>query len=177
MSWDLQFHVLSPHPTLMIRPSLDTNQTISSPWREEFVGKQSPKGKFLKHKTAWSEVRFVFAEEYSPWANICCQSSFFGLRMIRPELTCASLPLFCLWAAATAWPLTGGIGPCPGTDSRLLKRSVPNLATRLQGQPNKSSHIHAIFYVHKIEYYLAIKKKWTADQTTTLMNLGDVMLS
>ena len=59
-----------------------------------------------------------FAEEDLPQANIC-----------------ASLPLFCMWVNTTAWPLTSGVGPCPGTKPRLLKKSAPNLTSRPQGWP------------------------------------------
>ena len=61
---------------------------------------------------------FFFAEEDSPWANIC-----------------ANLPLFCIWVATTAWPPTSGVGLHPGTEPGLLKQSVPNLTTRPQGWP------------------------------------------
>ena len=51
-------------------------------------------------------IYLFFAEEDSPWANIC-----------------ANLPLLCMWVAATTWLRTSGIGPC-------LKWSVLNLTTR-----------------------------------------------
>ena len=61
---------------------------------------------------------FIFAEENLPWADIC-----------------ASLPLFCMWVAATAWLLTSGVGPCLGTKPWLPKWSAPNLTTRPWGWP------------------------------------------
>ena len=63
-------------------------------------------------------VFFVVVEEDSPWANMC-----------------ASLPVFCVWVAATAWPPTSDVGPNPGTGPRLPKQSVPNFTIRPQGQP------------------------------------------
>ena len=53
---------------------------------------------------------FFVAEEGSPWANICYQSSS-----------------FCMRATATAWPLTkSDVGPCLGAEPRPPKQSVLN---------------------------------------------------
>ena len=41
---------------------------------------------------------YFLAEEDSPWANIC-----------------ATLALFCMWVATTAW-LVSGVGPCLGSE-------------------------------------------------------------
>ena len=40
-----------------------------------------------------------------------------------------------MWDAATAWPPMSGVGLCPGTESELLKQSVPNLTTGSPGKP------------------------------------------
>ena len=59
---------------------------------------------------------YVFVEEDSPLAN-----------------NCANFPLFCMWVAATA-RLMSGVGPHPATETQLLKQSMLNLTSRLQGQ-------------------------------------------
>ena len=57
------------------------------------------------------------ADAELPWANICCQSS-----------------TFCMWAAATARPLTDdGCRSVQGTEPRPLKRNTLNLTTRPVG--------------------------------------------
>ena len=85
-------------------------------------------------------LSFFFAEEDWPWPNICCQSSSFCLGKISPELL-TPVPIFfyflsvCVWVAATAWPLTNGVGPHLGTEPRQPKKSPLNLTTRGRGQP------------------------------------------
>ena len=61
-------------------------------------------------------------------------SDLFFLRKIRPGLIpVASLSLFCMWAATTAWPLTGGVDLRPETKLRPPKQSASNLTTRPLG--------------------------------------------
>ena len=53
----------------------------------------------------FSFIYFVFVcvcEEDWPWANICCQSSSFCLRMIVTELTSTPIFLYFMWDATTA---------------------------------------------------------------------------
>ena len=60
----------------------------------------------------------VYEEDW-PWANICCQSSSFCLRMIVAELTSVPSHSVAWWAI---------LGPRPGSklaNSRPLKRSIP----------------------------------------------------
>ena len=91
---------------------------------------------FMCHKYLLSLLFFLvsfffFPEEDSPWANICCQSSSFCLKKIHPVLcVCASLPLFCMWVAVTAWPLMSAVGLHPGTKPGPPKRSMENLTSR-----------------------------------------------
>ena len=56
----------------------------------------------VKHHS--KQLTYFFAEEDSPWANVCCQSSSFCLRNICPQLTsvpfyfvCRSLPQHGHW--------------------------------------------------------------------------------
>ena len=56
---------------------------------------------------------FFSTKEDLAWANIC-----------------VNLPLFCMWVAAIAWLPTSGVGPCTGTEPKLLKWSALNLTTR-----------------------------------------------
>ena len=57
------------------------------------------------------------------------------LRKICSELTSvASLPVFCMWVTATAWPLMSCVGTCPRTKPRLPKWSALILTTRPWGQ-------------------------------------------
>ena len=77
---------------------------------------------------------FFFAEEDSPWANVC-----------------ACLTLFSMWFAATAWPLTSGTQP--GYEMGLPKWSMPNLTTMSWGQPCILLHFIVIcalkvIYIH-----------------------------
>ena len=94
---------------------------------------------------------FFFAEEDSPWAN-----------------TYASLPLFCMWVAATAWALTSGVGPYLGTEPGLPEQSVLNLTTRPWGLPWKTFLKELRNIVDDREFY-GIWIIWEKMEDTTLL--------
>ena len=76
---------------------------------------------------------YFFGEEDWPWANICCQSSPFCLRKIRPDLT--SMPVFLYFVRrtpATAWLDKWCAGPCPG--SKPANPQPPKQSTPTQPQ-------------------------------------------
>ena len=64
---------------------------LSLMWHPFHIFLCSPAWK-LRYSLFTHSPLFFFAEEYSPWANICCQFSSFCLRKIVPELT--SVPVF-----------------------------------------------------------------------------------
>ena len=88
--------------------------------------------------TSVANLPLFLLEENFPWAN-----------------TCASLPLFCMWDAATA-QLMSGVGLHPGTEpvnlrtceAGLLEQSTLNPTTTPQGRPQH----YSIFYLISSHY-------------------------